>query len=284
MRLTDALLPHLPGSGRGSVVALVGAGGKTSALFGLGEELAWTGRDVLLATTTHIFDPRQEPGRVFDQVVLDEACPGASPWDQVPPRKDRGRRIVFAAREERELGKLQGVEPRRIEELSLPETFILVEADGARGRSIKAPGPHEPAVPATTALVLGLVGLDCLGQPMDGATVHRPERFGPVAGCAPGEPIRPEHLAALARSPQGLFKGAPAGCARVLLLNKADRCGLAPEDLLDRLRAWGPVGADLVLVCSLRDPDPAKRVLARMELPEAAGIAHPSLGGTPTCP
>ena len=58
----------------------------------------------------------------------------------------------------------------------------------------------------------------------------------------------------------------------------------ACEDLLDRLRAWGPVGADLVLVCSLRDPDPAKRVLARMELPEAAGIAHPSLGGTPTCP
>ncbi|HNX30922.1 MAG TPA: selenium cofactor biosynthesis protein YqeC [Holophaga sp.] len=284
MRLTDALRPCLPGSGLGCVIALVGAGGKTSALFGLGEELAWTGRDVLLTTTTHIFDPRLEQGRAFDQVVLDEACPGASPWDQVPPRKDRGRRIVFASREAREPGKLRGVEPGRLEGLSRPETFILVEADGARGRSIKAPGPHEPVIPATAGLVLGLAGLDCLGQPMDGASVHRPERFGPVAGCAPGDSIQPEHLAALARSPQGLFKGAPAGCIRVLLLNKADRCGLALEELRARFRTCGPCGADLILVCALGDPDPAKRVLARVELPEGAVIAHPALGGTPTCP
>jgi probable selenium-dependent hydroxylase accessory protein YqeC len=82
-------------------------------------------------------------------------------------------------------------------------------------------------LPARAELVVGVVGLACLGRPMDPGTVHRPERFSAITGCAPGAPIGWEHLTALARHPQGLFKGA-AG-PRVLLLNQADRGAPPPR-------------------------------------------------------
>ena len=106
MLLSDCLLPFLP-AGAGGVIALVGAGGKTSALFGLGEELARRGPawEVVLTTTTHLFDPRLEPGRSFDRVVLvpawAEPAAGDEPaWDPGPARPDRGRRIVRGGRVE----------------------------------------------------------------------------------------------------------------------------------------------------------------------------------------
>ena len=272
MRLAEALL--IPSG----VIALVGAGGKTAALFGLGEELALQGRDVLMTTTTHIFDPRRETGRLFDQVVLDGACP----WERVPPRPDRGRRIVLAACDVPELGKLKGVAPERIGELERLDAFIVVEADGAKRHPVKAPASHEPVVPAAAGLVLGVIGLDCLGQPLNDATVHRPDRFGAITGCAPQAPIQLEHLAALVRSPQGLFKDTPAGASRALLLNKADRCSLAPADLLDQLKACGDLPVDRILVCALRHPDPERRVLAWMACPPRPAAC--ASGGLPTCP
>lgn len=266
MRLLDTLLPFLPFGG--GVIAIVGAGGKTRALFVLAEELSETGADVLLTTTTHIRDPRLEMGRRFDRVMLDRvyatpgnplgAAPGNSPdvdpWIGLP---GRGRRIVLASSEESS-GKLKGVHPSRIAELQRPGAFILVEADGAGMRPIKAPAEWEPVVPPSTELVLGLVGLDCLGRPMDAATVHRPQCFEAITHCPFGAPIRLTHVAALALSPAGLFKGAPPEARRVLLLNKAERSPLAPEALL---RSLPEECADRILVCCLQDPNPEGRIL-----------------------
>jgi probable selenium-dependent hydroxylase accessory protein YqeC len=257
MRLADALGPLL--SGPAGVLALVGAGGKTSALFGLGEEL---GPPVLLTTTTHIYDPRLEDGRGYDRLVLDPALAGPAPARApcpVSPGPDR--RLVLAAGAEPGTAKLTGLHPSWIPALAQAWPWIVIEADGAKRLPVKAPADHEPVVPARAALVLGCVGLSCLGRPMDEATVHRPERFGPVAGCPPGSPIAPAHLAALVRSPRGLFQGAPAGARRVLVLNQADRCPLGPAELAAALAAAGPLGVDLALVCALADPRPGARVL-----------------------
>jgi hypothetical protein len=51
----------------------------------------------------------------------------------------------------------------------------------------------------------------------------------------------------------------------VLVLNQADASALDPAALLREFQACGPVPADLILVCSLRDPRPGARVLARAQ-------------------
>jgi len=267
MRLAECLLPLLARPESGAVIALVGAGGKTSALFGLAQELGGGPTGVLITTTTHIYDPRREQGRGYDRLALAPALlePPGSAWDPGPDGPAPGRRLVLAARELPETGKLQGIHPLRVAELRRHWAFVLVEADGAKRRPVKAPAAHEPVLPPAADLVLGVIGLDCLGRPMDEGCVHRPEHFGAVTGCAPGAPIGLAHLAALSRAPGGLFKGVPASARRVLLLNQADRCALAPADLLRGLLAAGPVGAGLILVCALADPRPGARVLAQTQ-------------------
>ncbi len=276
MRVGDAIQLFLPLSG--AVVSIVGAGGKTRILFELGEHLANRGPDVLLTTTTNIFDPRWEPGRRFDQVLLgaDLAEPFEEPREipacreQGPSPERRGRLIVLGSREVPGTGKLQGIHPSSMARLSRDWAFVLVEADGAKHRSIKAPGDHEPVVPPSTGAVIGVVGLDCLGRPMDGATVHRPERFHAVTGCPMGAPIRPAHIATLTRAREGLFKGAPPGSRRILLLNKADRCVLPPAEVLQEILAAGPLETDLTAVCSHEGSNSPGRVLM---LAPASGFA-----------
>jgi len=101
--------------------------------------------------------------------------------------------------------------------------ILATEADGARGLSLKAPGPMEPVVPASADLVFSLVGLDCLGRALTEAVAFRPELVAERAGLGLGEPLGLGAIARLAAHPEGCFKGAPPGAARVLVLNKLDR-------------------------------------------------------------
>jgi probable selenium-dependent hydroxylase accessory protein YqeC len=267
MKLSDAIHPLLPLSG--ALVSIVGAGGKTRVLFELGEDLAQLGPDILLTTTTKIFDPRDEPSRRFDQVLLEADLaepfeePGEIPacCERGPSHKGRGRLIVLCSSEVPGTGKLRGIHPSWMARLSRDWAYIVVEADGANRRSIKAPGDHEPVVPPSTGAVIGVVGLECLERPMDGATVHRPERFQAVTGCPMGAPIRPAHIAALARAREGLFKGAPPSARRILLLNKADTCVLPLGQVLQEILAAEPLGTDLTAVCSHEGSNSRGRVL-----------------------
>lgn len=247
MKLAAALLPWIPG-GKG-VIACVGAGGKTSALFCLARALEGQGRRVLITTTTHLLDPRGEPARpAFDLVLRPDL---ETPIAAAPLPEARGGLTVLLSRVAEPVGKLKGIHPSWIPALRRHWDLVLVEADGSKRLPVKAPASYEPVIPPGTDLVVGVVGLDCLGRPMDDRTVHRPERFGAITGCATGAPILWEHLVALARHPEGLFKEAPG--TRVLLFNKADRAQVMPTraQLAD-------LPANLILVASL---EPTEAVL-----------------------
>lgn len=149
------------------------------------------GLKVAITTTTHIREPRQETGRYYDHLVfLDEMQIGEPP--AIPSfgnncnfRRGTGnRRQVAWSRSCLGRG------------FASPD-LILVEADGSRVLPVKAPAAHEPAMPPDADLLIGVVGLDCLGRPMDDATVHRPGLFGPPCGCSPGEAIHTSHIVAL---------------------------------------------------------------------------------------
>jgi probable selenium-dependent hydroxylase accessory protein YqeC len=216
MNLADALLPLLAGTG--GVIAFVGGGGKTSGLFRLAVEAGGRFPSILVTTTTHVLDPRTEAGRPPLRLVLRPDLETPQPGGPLPAPS--AGITVLAARDGVPGGKIKGIHPGWIPELAARWGLVLVEADGSKGRPVKAPAGHEPVLPPGAGPVVGVVGLDCLGRAMDEETVHRPACFQAVTGCAPGEPIRWEHLRALVAHPDGLFKGASG--PRVVLLNKAD--------------------------------------------------------------
>ncbi|MES9994743.1 selenium cofactor biosynthesis protein YqeC [Desulfovibrio aminophilus] len=192
---------------RTRVAAFVGAGGKTSLIYALGRQFADQGGRVVVTTTTRMLPPPR------DLLLL-------NPESVVPPF----RLLTVGSAVETSTGKLVGFAPKDMASLltRLKPDLLLVEADGAAGRSIKAPASHEPVIPALADLVVGVMGLDAVGRIVDETTVFRLERFCAVTGLAPGETIGPQACAALAAHPEGLFKGAPNGARRVAFHNKAD--------------------------------------------------------------
>jgi len=212
MRLRDALRLR-----PGEVAAFVGGGGKTTAMFRLAAELASDGQHVITTTTTHLG---------ISQLVLAPIHLLAEEVD--PARLERAlsqhRHALITGSINPTLGKATGVSETFIHDLrQLPDlAAILVEADGARQRSFKAPDEHEPAIPTIASLVVIVVGLDVLGQPLKDDFTHRPERIAALAHVPLGAPVTPEMVAEVIAHPRGGLKNIPAGARACVLLNKAE--------------------------------------------------------------
>jgi len=199
---------------RGSVVSFVGAGGKTSAMFRLAQELKTAGWRVVATTTTHISE---------NQVSL---APAWLPADQLNSLSARlseyGHCLITGAPDGH--GRVRGVSPDTVAELhARPDVdAVLVEADGSRLRSFKAPAEHEPAVPPTTTHLVPVMGIDVIGQPLDDDHVHRPERVAALTGLKPGDPVTVDAAALVLVAPDGGAKQRPAHAQLKLLINKVD--------------------------------------------------------------
>ncbi len=208
----------------GDLVAFVGAGGKTSAMMLLARELAAVGRTVVVTTTTHIREP------LFGQVAAIVLEPDRTALLSKLPGLVRQSGVVAVASGYAHTGpdepyrKLAGIPPSLVDEIaSLPGVdVVLVEADGARGRSLKAPAEYEPVVPEGTTLLVPVAGMDVLGWPLAEPGVHRPEVVAGLLGMRTGDPITPLVVASVLAHPLGGLKGRPAGARVVPLLNKAD--------------------------------------------------------------
>ena len=137
----------------GRLVALCGAGGKTSLLYALGREWAIRKKKVVLTTTTHI------------QSEMPEGC---ALWD----RPDEGDLLaMWAAGYTPVAGrlagrKLKGPSEEMREILRVRADRIIVEADGAARHPVKYPAVWEPVIPQYTDKVLVLAGLAALGRPL----------------------------------------------------------------------------------------------------------------------
>src|SRR5690348_6226319 len=176
--MLSELLPLKPGM----IVALVGAGGKTTAMYRLAAEQAALGAKVITTTTTHIFPP--EPGQT-DTLIL--AAERAALLEADAAALARHAHITVGSGATPE-GKLRGVPPAWVaDRRAVPGVGVgLVEADGAKGRMLKAPADHEPALPPDAHLVLLLASAEALGQPLSDATAHRLERVEAITGLRAG--------------------------------------------------------------------------------------------------
>ncbi len=197
---------------RPGVTALVGAGGKTTAMLTLAEELSKAGRRVIVTTTTHIFPP--DTGQ-YGPVFSPEDTAGIA-----AALERTGLAVAAGPLDER--GKLTGVSDAQVEGLLELAEYVLVEADGSRRLPCKTPGDREPALPVKTELVVGVLGLKSLNYPLE-AVCFRAGLAARRLGVEPENPVTPELLARLAAEPWGLAK-ATEGRRFVILLNQSDVC------------------------------------------------------------
>lgn len=194
-------------------MAFVGAGGKTTAMFGLARAMP---SPVVVTCSTHL---GAWQSRLADRHVV--VAPG-QPVGDIGPIE--GVTLFTGPEGERE--RYQGLEAGQLTGLAVLSDrrgySVLVEADGARQRALKAPAAHEPVIPEWVDTIAVVAGLSGLGKPLTEEFVHRPERFSQLSSLPVGTAVTEEGLAKVLAHPDGGLKGIPAHCERVLILNQAD--------------------------------------------------------------
>lgn len=212
---------------REGTVCFVGAGGKKTAMYRLARE--HHGR-VGLTTSAHIehFPRSLEASRY----VVEE--------DALLPllKNDMDSRIIAFATPFTRAGHHAGINPERMAEFRTAGRFdlLLIKADGARGRYIKAPKESEPPLPVADT-VIPVVSARAIGKALSDKVAHRLEQLSKVTGVQPDEIIEPKHVARLLAAEDGALKN--VGSARVVpLINMVDD---------ERQRQQARVAAELAL-------------------------------------
>ena len=200
------------------IVALSGAGGKTSLMFQLARELQ-ARRPVLTTTTTKIAipDPSQSPCYILTR--------DDPKWELHCRTRLHELKHVTLAHHCHGGTQLKGHEGEEMEELLRRDLapYVLIEADGARQKPLKAPRHDEPLIPRQSTLVVGLIGWDILGKELSELNVHRADilrrtlELEEIPTWVTGEII-----ARWVAHPAGLGKNVPPGARFVAFLNKCD--------------------------------------------------------------
>ncbi|MDJ0496548.1 MAG: selenium cofactor biosynthesis protein YqeC [Acidimicrobiia bacterium] len=198
------------GLGERELVSLVGGGGKSTLLFGLGDELSAAGKRVVLTTTTKM-------GR--NQVLaVPTVCWSADLACVVAALDEPGPVMMLTYGDDH---KVTGPTPQVVDDLfaTLDADYVLVEADGSKGRPLKAPAGHEPVVPAASTTVAILVGIDAVGRPLSQVT-HRAEMAQTFLGTGPDHILTAADCAAIVLHPAGALRTCPSHSRVIVVITK----------------------------------------------------------------
>jgi len=233
------------------LIALTGAGGKTSTMLRLARELSKKGRRPVCSTTTKVW--HREVEKDFS-LIMPEGI--ARLREKINSCLGEGK-IPFLGKGILESGKISGIDPQLCDSIFAQglSDILVLEADGARGLPVKAPAVHEPVVPSTTTLLIAIIGLEILGAAFSADLVFRPDLFAGITGITEGDLIDSRVLADLILSPKGSFKGAPPQARKTVFLNKLDLIG-SREDaaiLANEILCRGEGLIDRVIVGSLKN-------------------------------
>jgi molybdenum cofactor cytidylyltransferase len=209
-------------------LALVGAGGKTSALFQLAREWVASAKPgasktTLLTTTTHL--GTWQLSQADHHIVL------RSPEDVDKLSNNLPYGVVLLSGPEIADVKVSGLSDQTLgrvkdmaDDVGIP---LLIEADGSRLHPLKAPASHEPPIPDFVDTVVVVAGLSGLGEKLSAEVVHRPESFTSLSGLSMGETITPGALTRVLSHPEGGMKNVPPDARVLVLMNQASQACLA---------------------------------------------------------
>lgn len=240
------------GLGSHELVSIVGGGGKTTTMYALAKQLS--GRRI--ATTTTKMGHDQTCGYPLLLSPSDDELTAA--FDE------SGTTSPIVAWKSTEGTKAVGVGPEDCDRWFDLVDHVVVEADGARRRPFKAPGPMEPVVPSRTTMLVSVIGSDALGRVI-GDQCHRPMRVAALAGCQPFERLTPDRAATVLLHERGFLASRPPSARMAIVITKVDDVVAADvAELVDCLARRRAEGAEAG-VAALSDIDVV--TVARSDVP-----------------
>jgi molybdenum cofactor cytidylyltransferase len=202
-------------------ISMVGAGGKTTALFQLAREyLAAKNKEknkkVLVSASTHL--GVWQTSNTDHHVIFKDAHSLNKDLNSL-----NGMILITGEIREDKTQPLDDIALYWLYENAKAQNApLLIEADGSRQHSLKAPAEHEPPIPEFTDVVIHLTGLVVIGKMLNDENVHRAEIFSEHSGLSIGQPVTPESIIAMLGHPQGGWKNIPSSARRIAFLNQAD--------------------------------------------------------------
>lgn len=181
------------------ILSFIGAGGKTSLIKTLSEELSKKGIEHGIMTTTHM-------------------------W---PVEKGKYRSQLGEVTKE---GKVLPPGEMEIQELFAKKCPVLIEADGARGLPCKAPEAWEPVIRPETSHLFAMFGASCLGRPVK-YCCHRPGKVMEILQCSPEHFLTLEDIGLLASDHRGLYRKTENGRFYGVIINQVDN-----EDIYKKMK------------------------------------------------
>jgi probable selenium-dependent hydroxylase accessory protein YqeC len=234
----------------GDIVAFVGAGGKSSAIQAVADELAEAEMTFLTAPTTKMLVSETE--KLGSLVTSEDAGELRTKAEEALSDGTSGVVVGSGLISKNRVG---GVEPATIPSLAPIADVVLVEADGSRRRPIKGTAAHEPALPDAVTLVVAVGNISAFGAPLTEENVHRPELFSKLTGIGPGQSITARAFArALA---QGSLGNTPKN-ARTAALITGVHPGKSMADASVVTRELWRFGVKKVVITSLPDESPGR--------------------------
>lgn len=199
-----------------NIICLVGAGGKTTTMYSLSKELIKEQKKVLLTTTTAIYYPISKN---YDNLII------SNDLEQLileSKRLSLGSITIMGKSIFNNNEKLKGINKSWIKPLCTEGDYdsVIIECDGAKRKSIKAPSWYEPVIPKCATLMIGCIGLDVIDKMINEKWVHRANIFSSVVNQQLGERINYDTIMRLILSKEGLFKECNKHIEKVVLLNK----------------------------------------------------------------
>jgi len=227
----------------GALVSIVGGGGKSALLFGLGARLP--GR-VILSTTTRIFSAQiahAVTSTSLDAPTLETTLADAPSGLLVVGRVEGAKAI--------------GVDPTQPARWLARDDvrYVVVEADGSRMRPTKAPADHEPVLAAGTTHVVISCGIDALEGTI-GDVCHRPERVASLLDVALDRRLDAPALARLLVHRQGGSKHVADSMRTTVVLNKVENDLRRQRAQIVAEAALEAPHVDRVLYGALEGPQP----------------------------
>ena len=195
------------------IIAITGAGGKTSLIFFLAKKLAQFGK-VLITTTTKMYKPSSENYEILtigEKTYLGEE-----------------KNISIIASSEID-GKLISPTYEEIEKLKDSFDYILIEADGAKEKSLKFWNDTEPCIPNFVTKVIGVINCEIFNQDFNENNIHRFNLAPKILLEFSNKKIDADFLSRYILSAD-YFKNTPSYAEKFIFFN-----GIDGEKKLDRL-------------------------------------------------